>query len=153
MDIPKNIIPYWEKFIKTRNKKAASKFYEVFHFTMDKNSANQLAELVLQGKKRATSSLYWDYDSSDELPKKNYFSIVTNWDGIPLCIIETIKVDIIPYNEVSKEFAAMEGEGDCSLDYWRRIHWDSFTKSCAYIGRLPEKNMPIVCEQFKLVYK
>jgi len=153
MDIPKPI-PYWEKFLKFNgNDKAISRFYEVFHFTMDKDSANELAELVLQGKKRATASLYWSYEPHDELPKENNLSIVTNWDGLPLCIIETTKVDIIPYNKVSNEFAAMEGEGDCSLEYWQKVHWDSFSQTCRDIGKIPENNMLIVCEQFKVIYK
>jgi len=153
MDIPKNIMPYWEAFLRTRDKKAASRFYEVFHFDANEASANELVELVLQGKKCATASLYWDYESSEELPKINYLSIVTNWNGLPLCIIETTKIDIISYDEVSKEFAAMEGEGDCSLDYWRKVHWKSFSDTCRNIVRLPKNNMPIVCEQFKVIYK
>ncbi len=42
-------------------------------------------------------------------------SVVTRFSGEPLCVIETQKVQIVPFSEVSAEFAATEGEGDGTL--------------------------------------
>ena len=39
-------------------------------------------------------------------------SVVTDWDGIPLCIIETSEVEVRAFKDVDEEFAAAEGEGD-----------------------------------------
>ena len=36
---------------------------------------------------------------------------MTNWQGEPLCVVETKAVATVPFEEVSEEFAATEGEG------------------------------------------
>lgn len=38
-----------------------------------------------------------------------------------VCIIENTAVSVLPYDEVTQEMAAMEGEGDRSLAYWRQV--------------------------------
>ena len=79
--------------------------------------------------------------------------MVINWNGEPLCIIETIEVKITSYNEVDERFAHDEGEGDRSLAYWRKVHWEAFSRSCATTNLKPTDNMPLVCERFRVVFK
>ena len=131
----------------------AARFLEAFHFCDNEADANELAELVLQGTKRATASLRWVYEAENEpLPKVGDLSVVTNWDGDPLCVIETTQVDVVPYDRVSEEFAAVEGGGDGSLRYWREAHWPFFSRECASLGREPTQEMPVICERFRVVY-
>jgi uncharacterized protein YhfF len=80
-------------------------------------------------------------------------SIIANWDGDPLCVVETTEVTITQFDQVSPQFAYDEGEGDRSLDYWRRVHWAFFAEECADIGREPAHNMPVVCERFRVIYR
>jgi hypothetical protein len=42
-------------------------------------------------------------------------------------------VATVPFEEVSEEFAAIEGEGDGSLRYWREVHWTYFGRVCKRI--------------------
>lgn len=76
-------------------------------------------------------------------------SIVTDWEGRPLCVIEITEVSLCPYNQVDAQFACDEGEG---LACWREAHWRFFSRECAQIGREPAEDMPLVCERFRLVY-
>ena len=69
-----------------------------------------------------------------------------------LCIIETVQVDVMPFEQVSAEFAAIEGEGDGSLAYWRQAHLEYFTRECERAGRVFSVEMAVACEQFKVVY-
>jgi uncharacterized protein YhfF len=39
-----------------------------------------------------------------------------------VCVIETLAIQIVPFSELDADFAATEGEGDGSLDYWQRAH-------------------------------
>lgn len=57
----------------------------------------------------------------------------------------------MPYNEVTAEYAAIEGEGDGSLEYWRSAHWAFFSRECKRIGREPVETMPVVCSVFELL--
>ncbi len=80
-------------------------------------------------------------------------SIVTNWAQKPLCVIETKSVEVLPFREVSAQFAATEGEGDGSLSFWREAHRQYFTRECARLGREFTEDMPVVCEVFAVVYR
>ncbi len=112
------------------------------------------AELVLKGEKRATAGLLWGYEEEDEpLPEIGQLTVITNWAKIPQCITETTSVEIRPFDEVDAEFAFEEGEGDKSLEFWRKVHWKFFSHECKELGKDPHEKMPVILERFKIVFK
>lgn len=153
MNIPDHIVPFWASFVRSQPEDPSPRFLEAFHFDDNEPSANELAQLVLAGRKRATAGLVWSLEAaSAPLPKAGDLSVVTDWARKPLCVIRTQRVDVVAYDEVSEEFAATEGEGDGSLQYWREVHWLSFERACRRIGRTPELKMPVACERFELIF-
>ena len=152
--IPASVREFWKSFETAAGADLSHRFGEAFHFDDNEPSANELAALVLAETKRATASLLWSYEGTNRIrPKPLDLSVVTNWSGAPLCVIETTAVDVVPYDRVSEEFAATEGEGDGSLRFWREAHWRYFGRECARIGRKPDLQMPVVCERFRVVYR
>jgi len=143
---------YWKEFqIKIGTNK---EYIEAFYFCNNEKDANELAELVLLGKKCATASNYLVYEQENEsLPKSGDFSIVTDFTGKPLCVIETTEVEIVSFKDVTPEFAEKEGEGDLSLEYWRNAHKYFFTQELKEIGKEFCEDILVVCESFKVVYK
>lgn len=126
--------------------------YQAWSFGDTPEMANELGQLVLDGIKTGTASLAWEYNvDNDPLPRAGEYSIILNGDEEPLCIIETVRVYIEPFNLVDKEQAYAEGEGDRSLQYWRDAHWKYFTRRCEILGREPSEYMPVVCERFRVV--
>ena len=153
MTVPPSIQPFWDAFLAASGRDGTPLFYEAFHFSDDERSANDLAALVLSGRKRATAALFWTHELTDKpLPFPGALSVVTEWHGAPLCVIETTQVDVIPFEEVDEDFAATEGEGDGSLRYWRDVHWAYFSRECQSLGKEPSPRMPIVCECFEVLY-
>ena len=145
----------WEAYLKTLNEEERkSVSYEAWHFCDNEKDANELAELVKAGTKRATASLYEGYEFEGEpVPKVGDHSLIINWEGEAQCIICATKIDIVPYGEVSEEFAAIEGEGDKSLEFWKRAHWAYFSREMEEMGKEANDEMLVVCEQFEVVYK
>jgi uncharacterized protein YhfF len=151
--IPAHLRDFWNHFAKSKGGVDAARFYEACVFGDSEDLANELAELVLRGIKRATAGSVWSCEAEGKrLPMRGDLSIVTTWSGEPLCIIETEAVEVVPFSEVSAEFAATEGEGDGSLSFWRSTHRDYFTRECARAGRQFAESMLIACERFKVVY-
>ena len=130
-----------------------SKQFEVWHFGDNEKDANELADLANSGIKRATSQSLWrlEYDRT-RLPEAGDLHIVTNWVGEARCLIQTKHITLVPFNQVGPEYAAMEGEGDKLLEYWRKVHWDYYHRELKEIGKSPTLDMLIVCERFEVVY-
>ncbi len=127
--------------------------YSAWSFGSTPEMADRLGRLVLSGVKTATCSLVWSYATAHEpLPRVGDISIIVDGAGDPLCIIETVQADVLPFNQVNERHASEEGEGDRSLDYWRQVHWRVFAEECGAIGRRPSEDMPLLCERFRLLY-
>lgn len=151
--VPQSLRPFWEAFEAAAGFDASSRFLEAFHFDDNERSANALAQLVLAGSKRATAGLLWAYEAEHKpLPKRGDLSVVTAWEGRPLCVIETTAVAVMPFEDVGESFAATEGEGDGSLRYWKEAHWAFFGRECRRIGKELDPWMPVVCEEFAVIY-
>lgn len=154
VDLPAQIQPFWAEFTASLGHDPSDRFCEAFHFDDNAPSADALAELVLAGRKRASAALVWAYESAGKpMPRPGDLSVVTRFSGEAVCIIETRKVEIVPFAEVSAEFAATEGEGDGSLDFWRRAHTAFFGRECQRLGREFSQRMPVVCEEFAVVFR
>ena len=154
MPIPGNIIAFWSDFTATVSGVDESRFYEAFCFGDSEVLADELAALVLVGTKRATAGSLWSYEASGRSPPTvGALSVVTNWAGTPPCVIETQSVEVCAFSDVTAEFAATEGEGDASLDFWRAAHTTFFTRECAAAGREFTHDMRVVCERFRVIYQ
>src|SRR5215831_5053543 len=153
MPIPPHVADFWYGYTKAGGVDE-SRLYEVFFFGDSQELADSLAKLVLSGVKRATAGSVWSFEAEHKrLPELGDLSVVTNWACAPLCIIETVAVDVVPFNEVTAEFAATEGEGDGSLSYWREAHRQYFTRECVRAGREFAEDMLVVCERFRMVFQ
>jgi uncharacterized protein YhfF len=127
--------------------------YSAWHFCDNQADADELAGLVLAGRKRATAGALWSYEAEGEaLPRAGDFSVITDWSGAACCVIRTLTVEVVAYDAVSEEFAATEGEGDGSLAFWREAHWAAFSRELEGSGRSPQPDMPVVCERFEVVF-
>ncbi len=124
-----------------------------WHFCDNEADANECAQLVLSGTKRATSPSLWFFQSSGEaLPNVGDLNIVTDWSGRAVCIIRTTKVQIIPLNEISESHARIEGEGDGTLGWWYKAHWDYYHHELQGTGYKPEPDMPVVFQEFECIF-
>lgn len=114
--------------------------------------ARTLIGLVRSGGKRATCALAWSYEHDGErLPRVHDLEIVVDHADEPALIVRITKVEVVAFGRVTAEFAALEGEGDGSLEHWRRGHRAFFARECERIGRAPSDDMPVVCTTFELV--
>lgn len=154
MPIPDHLLNFWQGFARATGRADDARFFEAFSFGDSEALADELAALVLQGTKRATAGSVWSAEAEGKrLPRPGDLSIVTNWAGHPVCVIETLQVEVLPFRDVTAGFAAAEGEGDGSLAYWRDAHRAYFSRECDRAGRAFTDEMPVACERFAVVYR
>lgn len=94
----------------------------------------------------------WFEKNEEALPIIGQQYIVTDWAGKACAVIETTKVEQVPYNQITPEFAATEGEGDKSLKYWKEVHEAYYRREMESMGASFSEDMIIVCEYFKTIF-
>lgn len=138
----------WAQFAQANN--LTNQSYDAWAFG---GAPDELARLVLQGEKMATSSAYDIYQVKNQpLPQAGEYSVILNSKREAVCIIRTTKVQILPFDKVDEQHARKEGEGDKSLNYWRKIHRDFFKTALQKIGLSFDESRKVVCEEFEVVY-
>lgn len=150
----KTPIILWAEYIQAHPEYSDDPMPEVEFFHNNKSDANRLGQLVLKGKKSASSSVYALYKKYNmDLPKIGKRQIVTDFDGNALAIITTIGVDTIPFNKISADYAALDmGTNKEPLEKWKKAHWIFFDSFLSEIDEKATEDMRIVCERFKTVW-
>lgn len=153
MNTSKIVQTFWAEFCGANPRIDPATPYQVWYFGNSSEMSEDLAGLVVAGKKFATASLA-DVNKikPDEAPVADGYSVVTNFEGNPLCIIRTTEIVHTPFNEVGAQFAADEGEGDQSLEFWRRVHSEYFTREAATLNIDFNESSIVCCERFKLLF-
>ncbi|MEM5013657.1 ASCH domain-containing protein [Niallia taxi] len=137
----------WNEFCEETQKEGIQ-YRDAFQFGA---SADWLAELVVTGKKKATTSGLVFYEMEKEAtPTVGEYYIVLNGMENPVVVIEIESVQVVPMNEVTEEFALAEGEGDYL--FWWNAHEKFFTELLKEYDIAFSPNMLVVCKRFKKVY-
>lgn len=143
----------WRAFCAETGSVSIDEPYQVWYFGNSPEMAVELSDLVLLGKKRATvSSAAMNEIEPDKAPIPDGYSVVTDFDGHPICVIRTTEIRHLPFNEVDAQFASDEGEGDQSLEYWRDVHWSYYATEAKEHGFQFDENSVICCERFELLF-
>ncbi len=152
--IDKTVYKMWDNFTKSNPEFKKDEQPDSWYFHNNKEDANRLAELILNGEKKAGSGLYaWYEEANADLPKIGTKHIITDFDGKARAIIEIKKVDTIPFNQISKAYAALDmGTTNEPLKKWRKAHWDFFANAMEQNGEQPTEDMLIVCERFVTIW-
>jgi uncharacterized protein YhfF len=115
---------------------------ETFSFGDTPALADELAALVLDGRKRATC-----WASSEGMPTHiGKRMVMLDGSGRPLAVLETMELALARFDEVDAAFAYDEGEGDRTLLFWQQAHRTYFARR----GQFAE-DMLLWCERFRLI--
>lgn len=104
--------------------------------------SEKLIDLVLKGKKRATTSLYLN----NQLPQKNEISILTDINDNSICMVKTNKVFIKKIKDITWDLAKLEGENK-TLNDWKKVHCNFFSKFKPNIN----ENSKVIFEIFEVI--
>lgn len=114
--------------------------------------SESLLQLIRSGQKRAGTGLLWAYEhDGEDIAETGDIEIVINHLNDPVLVTRITSAEVVPFSAVTAEYAATEGEGDGSLEYWRKAHWAFFSRECARIGREPDEAMPVICSIFEVL--
>ena len=115
---------------------------ETFSFGDRPALADELAALVLDGRKRATC-----WATSDGMQTAiGKRMVMLDGSARPRAVLETVQLFQSRFDAVDAAFAYDEGEGDRTLEAWRQAHRTYFTRRDQFA-----EDMPLWCERFIVV--
>ena len=120
-----------------------------FSFGDSPELADELLGLVLTGRKTATSTAMAELSDDEPAPRVGDLWIVLDGRECPRALIRTTSVTQVAFRDVTPAFAAAEGEGDGSLEHWRREHERSWRRVLGDDAFGPD--MLVLCETFELI--
>lgn len=147
-----SIKKFWREFCAENPEINPDEPFEAWCFHHHPESSKKLARLVVSGNKRATASLAENETDAGEGGTVGGYSVVTDFEGRPQCVIQTTEVRFLPFKDVDAQFAFDEGEGDRTLEYWRAAHEKFFTECCRAEGTEFEESRLVCCKRFVLLY-
>ena len=146
------VAAFWAEFCRAASVPETTP-YQAWYFGDSPELAHELVELVLHGPKRATAGAAWAVDLEPDLGALPHgYSVVTEHDGTPRCVIRTTTLERRALNQVDAQFAWDEGEGDRTLADWLDGHRRFFKRECAREGVPFADDMPVQLERFELLY-
>lgn len=146
-----NASELWQEYQQKGHMDLSHERYDAWQFGA---APDKLLALVLEGTKCATASLYEGYEFEDEpVPNNMTYSVILDSQNNAQCIIKNSQVIIQPFKEFDEKFAYIEGEGDRSLEYWRRVHIEFFKEEASRYGTEFTEDSLVVGEIFEVVYR
>lgn len=113
-----------------------------FSFGDSPNMATRLAALVVTGVKTASCSAAV-HGPDTQIGERQ---VCLNGDGNPVCVVETVGLTTLSFNDVTPAMAALEGEGDLSYSYWREAHIEFYKREGTW-----SEDMDLIFETFRCV--
>ena len=114
---------------------------KTFKFGDSPELADRLAALVVAGVKTGTCSAAV-HGPDAEIGDRQ---VCLNSVGIAVCEIETVDMQTLPFEAVTPEMAALEGEGDLSYRYWRDAHQAYYQREGTW-----QPDMHVIFETFRV---
>jgi uncharacterized protein YhfF len=111
--------------------------------------ADEGAALILSGVKTLISSSFWDYPDG-KIPFVGALSVLLEGARKPHGIVETTRVEIVPFQVITEETAQACGEGERTADWWRREMGAFYQASAMRHGEALTDETPLIWEWFSV---
>jgi uncharacterized protein YhfF len=142
---------FWQAF-RTATGASASR-YDVVSFADSPDVATALAELVVEGRKRATAGLLRQFGGDGEpLPVIGGYVVLVDGQGRPRAVWRTMELRLGALVSVDEAFAWDEGEDDRTRASWLALHRAFFGRYAERCGFELHDEAETIFERFEVVW-
>lgn len=151
---PDSIDTFWRQYLATSDLPHDTLYADAFHFGDHPELVDELLELVVGGRKRATASGLAELEAADlPVPCVGDRWVVCDGQSRPRIVGLTTEIRIGPLQSVDEAFAWDEGEGDRTRADWLDQHEAYFKRTYAAAGLHYHDDIDVVFERFDVVYQ
>ncbi len=151
MSFSDETLAFWDKV--KRETDVEGDFTDAYGVGDSPELKQELLELILEGKKRASTTLVREsmLEGWPE-PEVAQYNIVLDGDDEPAAVIRTVSVRRCRFSEVDEEHAYWEGEDERTLDAYIREHTKYYTRIGRRLGFEFTPDMEVILDRYELVY-
>jgi uncharacterized protein YhfF len=151
MEFSREVLDFWEKV--KREMGIEGTFTDAYGIEDTPGLKQELLSLVLDGKKRAATSLVKESELEGwPEPEVGQYNIILDGRDKPAAIIKTVSVRRCSFSDVDEEHAYWEGEDERTMDSYIREHTKYYTRRGVAIGFEFSPDMEVILERFELIY-
>jgi len=151
MELSREVLDFWEKVKNETGIEGV--FTDAYGIGDTPELKHELLNLVLEGKKRAATSLVKEGELEGwPEPEVGQYNIILDGCDKPAAVIKTVSVRRCRFSEVDEEHACWEGEDERSLDSYVREHTKYYTRRGEALRFKFTPEMEVILERFELVY-
>jgi len=151
MEFSQEILDFWEKV--KRETGIYGAFTDAYGMGDTPELKQELLNLILDGKKRASTSLVKENELEGwPEPEVGQYNIILDGYNKPAAVIRTVSIRRCRFSDVDEEHAYWEGEDEGTLDSYIREHTKYYKRRGAALGFEFAPDMEVILERFELVY-
>ncbi len=151
MKFSREILDFWEKVKSETGIEGV--FTDAYGIGDTPELKQELLNLVLEGKKRASTSLVKESELEGwPIPEAGQYNVILDGYDNPAAVIKTVNVRRCRFSDVDEEHAYWEGEDDRTLESYIREHTKYYTRRGAALGFEFTPDMEVVLDRFELIY-
>ena len=141
-----NVNEFFVEFLKHTERSDDTKMAGTLCFGMDAEAADRAAQKILSGEKRAMIYPERGYRAALHAhPAIGDLNVVVDWNGNPVCVIETTQVRACAAGEITEEQIAMTAE-NISAAAWLE---DVIRREIEELGGSMDSHTPLIIEEFR----
>jgi uncharacterized protein YhfF len=151
MEFSQEVLDFWENV--KRETGIEGIFTDAYGIGDTPELKQELLNLVLEGKKRASTSLVKESELEGwPEPEVGQYNIILDGHDKPAAVVRTVNIRRCRFSDVDEEHAYWGGEDERTLDSYIREHTKYYTRRGAALGFEFAPNMEVTLERFELVY-
>jgi len=151
VDHQKIVYEFWEK-VKTVCG-IEGDFTDAWGFGDTPEVKQELLDLILEGKKRASTNLLIESELAGYPPSGvGQFHIILNGNDVPTAVIQTVSLRKAKFNDIDEDHAYWEGEEDRTVESYLKEHVKYYTRVGKTLGFIFHEDLEVEFERFELIY-
>src|SRR3954447_9102594 len=129
-----------------------ARYFIPFSIGSTPETADEGAMLILNGTKTLTSSPFWDYPDG-KFPFVGALAVLLDGSRRPRGVVETTRIEIMPFGAITEEMARAYGEGERTVEWWRRVMGAFYRASAARHSEVLTNDTRLIWEWFTVVHR
>ena len=120
---------------------------------LDRDSTEEVLELIAIGDKTGTYTLPWIISATDLAdPTVGDHIVLIDIDGNPRILVELTLIEQVNFGAITSEHTAIDGTPVRDLTVWKPLHTQYWNALLQPFNKKVDDDMPVLVEHFKLIY-